>query len=54
MQNKTSLPPLDFYKPPKKTVVPDQHVSYGINMCFKKPHAFSDDPDQGGGPLAPN
>lgn len=46
------LPPLDFYKP--KVNVSHECISFGLNMYFKKPHAFSDDPDQGGGDLAPN
>lgn len=46
------LPPLDFYKP--KVNVSHECISYGLNMYFKKPHSFSEDPDQGGGDLAPN
>ena len=35
------LPPMDFYKP--KVNVNHDCVNYGLNMYFKKPHAFSDD-----------
>ena len=48
----TQLPPLDFCKP--KVNVSHECISYGLNMYFKKPHSFSDDPEQGGGDLAPN
>ena len=45
-------PPLDVYKP--RVTVNHDTVSYGLNMYFKKPHKFSDNPEQSGGPLAPN
>ena len=37
------LPPMDFYKP--KVNVNHDCVNYGLNMYFKKPHAFSWDDD---------
>ena len=45
-------PPLDVYVP--KVQVAHDAVSFGLNMYFKKPHKFSMDPNQSGGPLAPN
>ena len=45
-------PPLDVYVP--KITVSHDAVSFGLNMYFKKPHKFSMDPSQAGGPLAPN
>lgn len=46
-------PPLPVYRP-KIVVNHDDTVNFGLNMCFKKAHEFSEDPDQGGGPLAAN
>ena len=36
-------PPLDVYKP--RVNINHDVVSYGLNMYFKKPHKFSQDPD---------
>ena len=36
-------PPLDVYKP--RVNINHDTVSYGLNMYFKKPHKFSQDPD---------
>lgn len=46
-------PPLDVYRP---RVDPGKNdcVNYGLNMYFKKPHKFSEDPSQGGGEFAAN
>lgn len=46
-------PPMDVYKPRVST---QQHdcLYYGLNMYFKKPHRFSEDPTQGGGDFAAN
>ena len=37
-------PPLPVYKP-KIVVNHDDTVNFGLNMCFKKAHEFSDEPD---------
>ena len=37
------VPPLDVYKP--RVNINHDTVSYGLNMYFKKPHKFSQDPD---------
>ena len=52
LRNDPDLAPLDVYRP--KVQVNHDWVNYGLNMCFKKLHKFSFDPEQGGGPLAPN
>lgn len=44
---------MPVYKP-KIVVHHDDTVNYGLNMCFKTAHIFSEDPNQGGGPLAAN
>jgi len=36
-------PPLDVYKP--RITVNHDTVSYGLNMYFKKPHKFSENPN---------
>ena len=46
-------PPEDIYIP-KKTKVTQESVKFGLNMCFKKYHIWSPDPDQGGGELNAN
>ena len=47
-----NLPPaLDVYKP--RVTATDDCVNYGLNMYFKKPHKSSENPQQGGGDLAP-
>ena len=43
---------MDVYVP--KVTVLHESVSYGLNMYFKKAHKFSMNPEQAGGPLAPN
>ena len=39
---------------PKKNKITHESVKYGLNMCFKKYHPFSSDPEQGGGELNSN
>ena len=43
---------MDVFRPPKNQA--SDHIAYGLNIYFKKPHKFSMDPDQGEGPLAAN
>ena len=43
---------MDVFRPPKNQT--SDRISYGLNIYFKKPHRFSDDPSQGGGPFCPN
>lgn len=53
MKSKVYPPPEDIYIS-KKNKVTQESVKYGLNMCFKKYHMFSSDPNQGGGDLNAN
>lgn len=53
VKNKVYPPPEDIYIP-KKNKITHESVKYGLNMCFKKYHPFSSDPEQGGGELNSN
>jgi len=48
-KNNPAEQPLEIYKP--RIQVDQFIVKYGLNLCFKKYHKFSTNPDQGGGPF---